>query len=450
MTSKLIQQVDKPTQAIQRNAKKTAQSDLPPVQTKQGQQSPIQAKQRPVQRKRSTEIAEAMGQQHGVDTSGLQMNHNSNFPKQVGADATIQGNKIDFASGKDTEENIKHEVGHYIINTKRGTPPKADTSVNGQPINTTDEKAADQMASAPIQTKSTGQTPLQRQTNQSEAPIQRRKSTETNILNEVRTGGSFTSKHGNDLIDKMQKGQSVSNAREIAAIAERESEGLLSSVAPNLKSRVKQAIKDYVTDSAPIQSASRGNNINQAVQALDFALNTLRARINGGTGSKARITYRSITYDSMDEVPYGNTNATNPVAIGDIVGDKGFLSTSEHRQFILGKTQNEAPPALLKIAIYSTTGVPIAIQTGPTAYTNQNEQLLWDMNHKNSNAFMKKMSSIFDGPKAGQAEVLFGRNTPFVVKKIKRGTGNDHTVSIVLEETTTTGTVKNMKTGAAL
>ncbi|WP_299461645.1 hypothetical protein [uncultured Microscilla sp.] len=141
---------------VQTKSESTIQAKQKPVQAKQ---KAIQAKQKPVQRngtgnKKSTEIAHTMGQQYGVDTSSLEFNHNSSFPGKVNAEATIQGNKIDFAPGKDSESNIKHEVGHHIVNTKRGTPPKADASVNGQAVNTTDEVAADKIMNTPLQMKS--------------------------------------------------------------------------------------------------------------------------------------------------------------------------------------------------------------------------------------------------------------------------------------------------------
>ncbi|EAY25962.1 hypothetical protein [Microscilla marina] len=140
-------------------------------QSPQGKNAPLQAKQRPLQRhqdppphnakhqpvqrkaaKKSGDIAQVMGQQYGVDTSGLEFNHNSSFPGKVGAEATIQGNKIDFAPGKDSEANIKHEVGHAIDNAKHGTP-KGDKVVNGQKVDTTREAAADKMMNAPLQRK---------------------------------------------------------------------------------------------------------------------------------------------------------------------------------------------------------------------------------------------------------------------------------------------------------
>ena len=145
-----------PQQTVGAIQRKTDQK--PPKQTKEKKKGPIQAKQRPLQRSRLKgnaqfqQIAAAMGEQHGVDTSALQATHNSSFPKQVNAEATIQGNKIDFAPGKDTEHHMKHEVGHYIDNAKNGVP-KGDQEVNGQKVDTTREQVVDKMANEPLQRK---------------------------------------------------------------------------------------------------------------------------------------------------------------------------------------------------------------------------------------------------------------------------------------------------------
>jgi hypothetical protein len=106
----------------------------------------------PPTRDKAGEIASAMGQQYGVDTSPINFTHNSSFPNSVGAVATIQGKDIHFGPGQDSTENIKHEVGHFIDNTQNGIP-KGDAMVNGQAVNTTREQAADQMAKAPLQRK---------------------------------------------------------------------------------------------------------------------------------------------------------------------------------------------------------------------------------------------------------------------------------------------------------
>lgn len=93
------------------------------------------------------EIATTMGQQHGVDTSPLKAKHNSPFPETLNAEATIQANKIDFAPGKDSEHNMRHEVAHYIDNTKYGTP-QGDKIVNGYKVDTTRENRVDNMATS--------------------------------------------------------------------------------------------------------------------------------------------------------------------------------------------------------------------------------------------------------------------------------------------------------------
>ncbi|WP_215409906.1 hypothetical protein [Janthinobacterium sp. JC611] len=119
-------------------------------------------------------IASAMGEQHGVDTSTLRATHNSPFPATVDAEATLQGNKVHFAPGKDSEPNIKHEVGHHIINVLRGTPPRADARVNGQAVNTSDEAGAERLMRQPLQRGAGPSRPLvASEDSQANAPVQR-------------------------------------------------------------------------------------------------------------------------------------------------------------------------------------------------------------------------------------------------------------------------------------
>ncbi|WP_299897951.1 hypothetical protein [uncultured Aquimarina sp.] len=107
--------------------------------------TPIQRK--PTGSSRFQKIASQMSRQYGVDTSSLKATHNSSFPATLNAEATIQGKNIHFAPGKDTTENIKHEVAHAIDNTLHGTP-KGDTTVNGYKVDTTREKTVDRMISS--------------------------------------------------------------------------------------------------------------------------------------------------------------------------------------------------------------------------------------------------------------------------------------------------------------
>ena len=169
------------------------------------------------------------------------------------------------------------------------------------------------------------------------------------------------------------KTQTNRAARKIAAKIETETEELVKRIPDQKEEMVRQAIKNYVARSTAIQEAARANRatINQNVLELDFALNTIRAQIPGG--EKRRITYRSVAYDNVATIPYGS-NVGNAINVNDFVGDLGFVSTSEHRHFVLGKTQTKAPAALLRQVIYSFSGVPVALHFPGIAYSNANEE----------------------------------------------------------------------------
>ena len=106
---------------------------------------PPQDRRAPQGSARFQQIATAMGHRYGVDTSGLVATHNSSFPATLNAEATIQGNKIHFAPGRDTDYNMKHEVSHAIDNALHGTPP-GGIAVSGKRVDTTREKVVDRMA----------------------------------------------------------------------------------------------------------------------------------------------------------------------------------------------------------------------------------------------------------------------------------------------------------------
>jgi hypothetical protein len=259
--------------------------------------------------------------------------------------------------------------------------------------------------------------------------------TEERILGEMAAGnGSLTAANSDNLIDKMDKDQSYSRARAIAAQIEAESDQLVSALPQPQQTNVRAAIKDYVTSSTAIQNDARNNPNapNQAVQALDAALVAIRQQLAANQASNERIVYRSISYASGADIPYGQADQLgNIINVGDFVGDKGLLSTSEHRQFVLGKTQASVQ-GLLKLAIHGRSGVPIAINIPNAAYSNANEKAMYDMQQAKKNRLTRAWNSAFGvGPGAGQAEVLFPRNAVFEVKKIQRDGEN---VSVVLEE----------------
>jgi hypothetical protein len=276
--------------------------------------------------------------------------------------------------------------------------------------------------------------------------VQRVKDTEKEAM---KGGDTLSDKNASALVDKVNTtGQSLERAREIAGKVELESEALVASLPVQQAKDVRAAVKNYIASSTAIQTAARADDdADVALTMLTAALETIRAQMT--QKQKQRIVYRSISYDSVADIPYGRTGGGTTIAEGDIVGDKGFLSTSEHRQFVLGKTQTAAIGGILRLAIHSTEGVPIALHFDAVGYSNQNAKLVHDMAAP-KNELKKAWNKAFGpGPEAGQAEVLFARNSRFIVKKIDRSATG---VTAVLEDCgdDDDGAAVNMKTGDPL
>lgn len=247
----------------------------------------------------------------------------------------------------------------------------------------------------------------------------------------------------------MDKDQKYDQARKIASETEIFSDEMVFHLSQQKKNLAKQAIKDYVADSTAINDSARNSpqNPSQGVKKLDQTLKNIQNMIETKKRPTSRIVYRLIAYDSVSEIPYGDGKLVNNKSY---VGDLGFTSTSEHRQFILGKASKEKPKAVLKMALLGKSGVPIAIDL-PLAYTNKNQKALYDMENAKKNKAKKVWKKVFGkGSQPGQAEVLFPRNTVFQVRKIKRNDKKDY-VSVVLEEVPPgRRNVLNMKFGTAL
>jgi hypothetical protein len=276
------------------------------------------------------------------------------------------------------------------------------------------------------------------------------KSTEREVLANTAPDASLGAEDRQELVDKTRKGQSLAQARKIAAQVETESERLVASIAdPAEQAAVRQAIKNYVSSSTAIQDSARQDDVpTQNVIDLANALDAIRAQMT--ENEKRKIVYRSISYDALDEIPYGKASASGEqIQVGDTVFDYGFLSTSEHRQFILGKTQTKKKPGLVRFVINSRTGVPIALHFDLIAYSNPNEKAFYEQQEAKKNVLAQVWNKAFGaGPGAGQAEILFARETEFTVTQIDADEGG---ASVVLEERTTPADPanrKNMKTGA--
>ncbi len=80
----------------------------------------------------------------GFSFDDVRVHYNSSKPAHLQALAYTQGNNVHIAPGQ--ERHLNHELGH-VVQQKQGIV-KADTSVNGQPMNTSRalEHAADRIA----------------------------------------------------------------------------------------------------------------------------------------------------------------------------------------------------------------------------------------------------------------------------------------------------------------
>jgi hypothetical protein len=195
---------------------------------------------------------------------------------------------------------------------------------------------------------------------------------------------------------------------------------------------------------------ARGDSdaLSENVIKLDAALQALRGPDNANR--KPHIVFRSISYKRGTDIPYGQRVEGKQVDIGDYVSDTGFVSTSEHRQFVLGKEQKEQVNGLLKLAIYGQSGIPIALHKPERSYTNPNLTALYDLEEGKKGWLTRAWNTVFGpGPRAGQAEVLFPRNSVFKVKKIVR-TGNEVSVVLVEFDGPRPDMVKDMKSGLVL
>ncbi|EAY30923.1 eCIS core domain-containing protein [Microscilla marina] len=164
----------------------TKQSGMPPIQSKEGQRPTLQAKQRPIQRntsngKSSGNVNEAQVKTNvsnimGVDVTQAKVNYNSSKPAQLKAEAYAQGNTVEIAPGK--EKHLGHELAHIGQQAQGRVQPTIQGN-NGVGINNDPqlEKEADDigdqaMSMKPAQLKQGGGMKSSVGNTQQGAPVQ--------------------------------------------------------------------------------------------------------------------------------------------------------------------------------------------------------------------------------------------------------------------------------------
>ncbi len=219
--------------------------------------------------------------------------------------------------------------------------------------------------------------------------------------------GSFTGME-EAVYKKMAKPQTFKRQRAIATQTEQEAHQLLT----NNPGVDTSPIKDYTTDSSQINTAIRENRITSIVKDLDSSLSALQDR-------QIRVTYRVMTYiDNSKPSPWHSPQEGNSINVGDIVSDNAYLSTSAHRGFLNFVHKKETSETrYVKMAFLTNTGVNVAAKS---KYNNENAEKIFKMDLDDSwKSFVEKLKIRANGPEAGQAEILFPRETPFEVVSMR-------------------------------
>lgn len=263
------------------------------------------------------------------------------------------------------------------------------------------------------------------------------RNTERAILASLAAGSPLSQQQIDSLMTKIGKGQKKSRARSITDSTELRYAAQVALMTEPEQEVVQRAINDYSNSSAAINQSCRDGDPNANALNID-AMFVAFARI--GYANVRRVTYRLMTFAADDHLPYGSPTAPT-ISVGDRITDPAFVSASENRQLLVhGVTNPAAGSRYVKMSIVGHGGVNIS---GGSTYTNANEQALVDQLYPRK----WKKPSTWRKPTAhaGQAEILYPRDTIFRVEKINQS-GND--VHVVLSVPGgDAGVLKNSFTG---
>ena len=257
--------------------------------------------------------------------------------------------------------------------------------------------------------------------------------TERLVLEEVKAGRPVPPELLKRLGQKVGKGQTKTRGREVTDTTEEESLGLVANLQPDEAKIVTAAAKDYSNDSAQINKLARGQvqddasgNVKGKLDKIDSMFEILESY---GMTDKSRVVYRISTYTKGTPLPYGKE-----IGEGDFITDKGYISTSENRQLLNKKNLEtyKKTDRLVRFTLIGSGGANISAQS---PHTNET--------YKQLAAIEKKK------PGAGQAEILFRRNTCFQIQKIDLK-GRDVHVTAIKTDPPPNVVPKDSFTGQAL
>ena len=266
------------------------------------------------------------------------------------------------------------------------------------------------------------------------------------------------------LMDSMDETENVHQARMVAEKLEWETTQRLAGAFPKEKGKdggkkpgvevqkpgggtIVQApadvIRDYTASSASFRALANGTSSDEGAKMKQEAMDKLLEKMAAGH-TAPRVTYRYMAYDDKAQCPYGAAQG-NAIRVGDLVTDPNFVSTSAGKQFIQGKEATTLNPAQVNMVIYGSSGVPIATKEG--SYSNGAQ-----MQPQKSRDTRLLGESAGKVRGAGQAEVLYPRNTVFKVLAIeKKEEGGRVIYKVALSEVQgdqASGPAKNAYSGA--
>lgn len=266
--------------------------------------------------------------------------------------------------------------------------------------------------------------------------------TERMVLDSIKKNGTASPELLQQLGAKIGKGQTRSRGREVTAETEDEYSEIVANLSDDERKVLARAVKNYTLDSSQVNSAARGQTTDEAmkkngdklVSEIDQMFDMLDQK---GMTDRTRVTYRLTSYKPGQDVPYGNK-----IKVGDSIQDKAFVSSSENRQLLTQGILNA--PKGTRYVKFTIIGGGGANVSGGGQYTNENEAKFHDMNKK------KTLSDKMSGPQAGQAEILFRRNTVFRIESIVDSGTDVHVVVRKVEPGDVTGgQVKDSFSGAS-
>lgn len=281
-----------------------------------------------------------------------------------------------------------------------GAPPVP--SRVGRPELGGDRRGAPPVPSRGPEAPANGSRPAERVTLE---PRQDPRRTERKVLDALDRGERVSPQHLAELGRKLGKGQSSARGREVTAQTEAEYAEIASKLTPEERGLLKRAATDYTQDSSRINTLARGGqgqseelkaSIRHNIELIDEAFSALDRK---GLTDKRRIVYRGATYRQGQPIPYGTA-----ISVGDIVGEKGYVSTSENRQLLQeGAVERKPGTRFVRFTIIGTGGANIS---GGSHYTNENAKA------------MAKLHGLRGPHAVGQAEILFRRGSLFRIESI--------------------------------